>query len=79
MFPGAARPGEKIGTELDLLLHPAGKGAEPGLNGRRLFDVSPHVLRQRMIKEDNEIRSIRKACAAFMRGTWRRLPHCVRA
>jgi len=68
MFPGPVLPGEKIGVELDLLTIPQARVLNRALNGRKLCDISPHVLRQRMIKEDTEVRSIRKACEAVHSG-----------
>ncbi|MGA2402555.1 MAG: hypothetical protein ABSG91_12760 [Syntrophobacteraceae bacterium] len=36
--------------------------------GWSFSDISPHVLRQRMIKEESEAQSIRKACSAIHSG-----------
>ncbi len=68
MFPGPGVPGEKIGTELDLLTIPRARALNRALSGRKLTDVSPHILRQRMTKDDSEIESIRKACSAIHAG-----------
>ncbi len=68
MFPGSALPGEKIGTELDLLTIPNARVLNRALNGRKLCDISPHVLRQRMIKDAGEVNSMRKACSAIHAG-----------
>jgi Xaa-Pro aminopeptidase len=46
MFPGPALPGEKIGTELDLLTILQARVLNRAFNGRKLCDISPHVLRQ---------------------------------
>jgi Xaa-Pro aminopeptidase len=68
MFPGPALPGERIGTELDLLTIFQARALNRAFNGRKLCNISQHVLRQRMIKEDTEVRSIRKACDAVHSG-----------
>ena len=68
MFPGPAFPGEQIGTEMDLLTFLQAGALNRALNGRKLCDISPHVLRQRMIKEESEVQSIRKACLAVHSG-----------
>jgi Xaa-Pro aminopeptidase len=68
MFPGPALPGEKIGAELDLLTIPHARAVNSALNGRKLVDVSPYILRQRMLKDGCEINSIRKACSSIHSG-----------
>lgn len=68
MFPGSAFPGEKIGTELDLLAIPQARVLNRALSGRKLADVSPFILRQRMIKDNNELNSTRKACSTIHAG-----------
>ncbi len=68
MFPGPLFPGESIGTELDLLTVVQARALNRAFNGRKLFDISPHILRQRMIKDEREVQSIRKACAAVHSG-----------
>ena len=40
----------------------------PNLWGWSFSDISPHVLRQRMIKVESEVESIRKACSAIHSG-----------
>jgi len=68
MFHGPGLSGEKIGTELDLLTIPQARALNQALYGRKLTDISPHILRQRMIKDDSEVNSIRKACSAIHSG-----------
>lgn len=68
MFPGPGFPGEKIGTELDLLTIPQARALNRSFNGRKLADISHHILRQRMIKDEREVQSIRKGCAAVHSG-----------
>ncbi|MGA2940234.1 MAG: Xaa-Pro peptidase family protein [Syntrophobacteraceae bacterium] len=68
MFPGPRFPGEKIGTELDLLTIVQARALNRAFNGRKLCDISPHILHQRMIKDEREVQSIRKACAAVHSG-----------
>ncbi len=68
MFPGGGLPGEKIGTELDLLTIPQARALNRALNGRKLIDVSPYILRRRMLKDTSEVDSIRKACSAIHSG-----------
>jgi Xaa-Pro aminopeptidase len=68
MFPGPGVPGEKIGTELDLLTIPRARALNRALRSRKLTDVSPHILHQRMTKDSSEISSIRKACRAIHSG-----------
>ncbi|MFZ2447571.1 MAG: Xaa-Pro peptidase family protein [Syntrophobacteraceae bacterium] len=68
MFTGPASPGGKIGTELDVLTIPQARALNSALRGRGLFDISPDILGQRMKKEDGEVESTRKACAAVHAG-----------
>jgi Xaa-Pro aminopeptidase len=68
MFPWPGLAGEKIGTELDLLTIPQARVMNRALNGRGLADISPAVLRQRMIKDEDEVDCIRKACSAIHAG-----------
>jgi Xaa-Pro aminopeptidase len=68
MFPGSGFPGEKIGTELDLLTIPQARALNRILSGRKLTDVSPFILRQRMIKDSSELNSTRKACSTVHAG-----------
>ena len=66
-FPGPGT-GEKIGTELDLLTVPHARSLSRVLGGRELVDISEVVLQQRMVKDADEIDSIKKACAAIQAG-----------
>lgn len=66
-FPGPGT-GEKIGTELDMLTVPHARSLSRALGGRELVDISEIVLQQRMVKDAEEIESIKKACAAIQAG-----------
>lgn len=67
MFPGDGH-GETVGTELDLLSVLQARELQKALGQRRLVDVTPGVLEQRMIKSEAEVALIRKACAAVHAG-----------
>ena len=67
-FPAPVHSSEKIGTELDVLTIPQARALNRVLRGRKLVDVSPHILRRRMIKDEHEVAGIRKACAAIHAG-----------
>ena len=67
LFPGPGT-GEKVGTELDMLTVPHAQSLSRALGGRQLVDLSPAVLQQRMVKDAEEIESIKKACAAIQAG-----------
>ena len=67
-FPGPALPGEKVGTELEMLTIPHARTLNRSLNGRKLVDVSLYVLKQRMVKDEKEIENIRKSCRAVHSG-----------
>ncbi len=66
-FPGPGT-GEQVGTELDLLTVPQANFLSRALGSRSLVDISPEVLRQRMVKDGEEIESISRACAAIHAG-----------
>jgi Xaa-Pro aminopeptidase len=66
-FPGRGT-GEKIGTEFDMLTLPHARSLGGVLGGRELVDLSEAVLQQRMVKDAEEIESIKKACAAIQAG-----------
>ncbi|HYA40782.1 MAG TPA: Xaa-Pro peptidase family protein [Syntrophobacteraceae bacterium] len=68
MFPGPGFSGKPIGTELDLLTIPHARALNKALKGRKLVDVSPLILSQRMIKDGGEIESTRKACSVIHSG-----------
>lgn len=67
-FPGPAHPGEKIGTELDMLTIPHARALNRALKGPKLVDASPAILRRRMIKDCHELACIRRACTAIHSG-----------
>ncbi|RJP52910.1 MAG: aminopeptidase P family protein [Anaerolineaceae bacterium] len=67
MFPGPGA-GEKVGTELDLFPVAQSRILSSALGERELVDVSSDILEQRMIKDPEEIESIRKACAVVHAG-----------
>lgn len=67
MFPGPGA-GAPVGTEFDLLTVPHARRLEEALRGRKLVDIAPEVLLQRMAKDLAEIDSIRKASAAVHAG-----------
>jgi Xaa-Pro dipeptidase len=67
MFPGTGT-GEKIGTELDVLTVAQSRSLSRSLGERELVDISGDILNQRMIKDQEEIESIRKACHAVHAG-----------
>jgi Xaa-Pro dipeptidase len=67
MFPGTGT-GEKVGTELDILTVPHARILSQALGGRELVDIGDEVLKQRMVKDADEIASIRKACSAVHAG-----------
>ena len=67
MFPGIGA-GEKVGTELDVITVAQSRPLIRGLGGRELVDVSCEILNQRMIKDSEEIESIKKACYAVHAG-----------
>ena len=67
MFPGSGT-GEKVGTELDMLTVNQARSFTSALGERDLVDISNDILAQRMIKDESEITSIRKACRAVHAG-----------
>lgn len=67
MFPGSGT-GEKVGTELDILTVNQARSFTAALGERGLVDISNDILAQRMIKDESEIASIRKACHAVHAG-----------
>jgi Xaa-Pro dipeptidase len=67
MFPGAGT-GEKLGTELDMLTVNQAREMTTVLGDRELVDISGDILDQRMVKDESEIESIRKACRAVHAG-----------
>ncbi len=68
MFPGPGFSGDKIGTEMDLMTVVQANAFHRALGGRKLQDISQHILRQRTIKDAKEVQSIRKACVAVHSG-----------
>jgi len=67
MFPGVGTR-EKVGTELDVLTVAQSRLLSRALGERELVDVSGEILHQRMIKDPEEIESIKKACYAVHAG-----------
>jgi Xaa-Pro aminopeptidase len=67
MFSGPGA-GERVGTELDVVSVLQGQKMRLALGDRELVDLSPDILRQRMIKDAAEIVYMRKACAAVQEG-----------
>jgi len=67
MLPGDGR-GERVGTELDLLTIAEARSFHKALGRRRLVDITPAVLEQRMIKEPGEVELVRTACEAARAG-----------
>jgi Xaa-Pro dipeptidase len=67
LFPGEGT-GDKIGTELDLLTVPHARSLSQAMGRRALVDISEVVLQQRMVKDAEEIESIKKACTAIQAG-----------
>ncbi|MBM3300929.1 MAG: aminopeptidase P family protein, partial [Deltaproteobacteria bacterium] len=67
MFPGVGA-GEKVGTELDVLTVAQSGLLSRALGGRELVDISSDILNQRMIKDPEEIESIKRACQAVHAG-----------
>ena len=67
MFPGSGA-GEKVGTELDMLTVTQAHGLTSVLGDRDLVDISGEILAQRMVKDESEIESIKKACRAVHAG-----------
>jgi len=67
MFPGGGAL-EKVGTELDVLTIAQSQLLRRALGERDLVDVSDDILKQRMIKDPEEIESIREACYAVHAG-----------
>jgi Xaa-Pro dipeptidase len=68
MFSSAGHSRQAIGTELDVVSLPQLREINHALKGRKLLDISPQILAQRMIKEDGEIHLIRKACSTVHAG-----------
>jgi Xaa-Pro dipeptidase len=67
MFPGVGAR-EKVGTELDVLTVDQSRLLSRVLGERKLEDVSSDILSQRMVKDPEEIESIKKACYAVHAG-----------
>jgi len=67
MFPGEGR-GAKVGTEMDVLTVPHARKIKQVLGMRELVDISGEILRQRSVKDAQELESIRKACSAVHAG-----------
>lgn len=67
LFSGPGQ-GEKIGAELDLIPMATGLELMKALGGRQLADVTPLVMAQRVVKDQGEIASLEKACAAVQAG-----------
>lgn len=67
MFPGGGAP-KKVGTELDVLTVAQSHSLSRALGERDLVNISDEILKQRMLKDPEEIESIRKACYALHAG-----------
>jgi Xaa-Pro aminopeptidase len=67
MFPGVGAR-EKVGTELDVLTVAQSRLLSQDLGERELVDISSDILDQRMIKDSEEITSVKKACQAVHAG-----------
>jgi len=68
MFKSDGRARQAIGTELDLAPLPQVRELNHALQGRKLLDISPQILAQRMIKDESETSCIRKACSTIHAG-----------
>jgi Xaa-Pro dipeptidase len=66
-FPGDGRS-KKVGTELDVLTVLQARSMNRSLGMRELEDVSGEILEQRMVKDAQEVESIKKACSAIHAG-----------
>jgi Xaa-Pro dipeptidase len=67
MFPGEGW-GEKVGTEMDVLTMLHARSINQALGMRELVDISGEILEQRAVKDDEELESVKKACAAVQAG-----------
>ena len=61
-------PGAVLGVEQDVLPYRLVEGLKKRLEGVRLENLSPIVLKQRLVKDDEEIARIRKAVELWERG-----------
>jgi Xaa-Pro dipeptidase len=61
--------GAVLGVEQDVLPYRLVESLKRRLEGVRLEDVSPIVLRQRLVKDDGELARIRKAVELWKRAT----------
>jgi Xaa-Pro dipeptidase len=66
-FPGEGR-NTKVGTELDVLTVLQARSMNRSLGMRELVDISGEILEQRMVKDAQEVESIKEACSAIHSG-----------
>ena len=61
-------PGDVLGVEQDVLPYRLVEGLKKRLEGVRLENLSPVVMKQRLVKDDGEIARIRKAVELWRKG-----------
>ncbi len=68
MFPPIGQGRQAIGIEFDVVPLMLVRELNHAVQRRKLVDISPQVLAQRMIKDDSETGYIRKACSTMHAG-----------
>ena len=61
-------PGARLGSELDMMSVLAYRRLHGAIEGGELVDLSPAILQQRMVKDDDELAAIRRACTSIDAG-----------
>ncbi len=61
-------PGARLGSELDMMNVATYRRLRSALDGGELVDLSPAILQQRMVKSEDELAAIRRACTAIDAG-----------
>ncbi len=67
-FELALSPGTVLGVEQDVLPYRLVEGLKKNLEGVELENVSPIILQQRLVKDDEEVARIREAVELWKRG-----------
>jgi len=74
MFPGDGTS-ETVASELDIMTVNQARSFQKALGNRKLADVSPVVMQQRVVKDPQEIACMEMACDAVHRGHEAALTH----